>query len=71
MKIWKIRSLITVGALLKQNLRELLTSCLGNDHQAHIQQKLPKDGYDVLGEEKQNGKCPNVKPEDILTKPCK
>lgn len=32
-------------------LRELLTSCLGNDQQIHVQQKLPKDGCDVLGRE--------------------
>lgn len=71
MKYWKIWSLVTVGALLEQNLRELLISCLGNDQQVHVQKKRPKDGHDVLGEEKQNGKCPNVKPKDILTKPCK
>lgn len=33
------------------NLRELLTSCLGNDQQVHVQQKLPKDGSDVFGRE--------------------
>jgi len=29
-----MQSLTTVGALLKQNLRALLTSCFGNDQQS-------------------------------------